>query len=166
MAQRAGPVDNRPVEARPDVLSWTSAPLTSAVEVIGPVRAEIHLRSELPYLDVFVRLCDVDRQGRSWNVCDGLVRLDPLRTSADGAGVVAAPVELWPTAHRFAPGHRLRLQVSGGAHPRYARNPGTGDPLGAAVTLRAGYREILHDPDHPSAVVLPVVRPAAPPRSG
>ncbi|GGM39061.1 peptidase S15 [Micromonospora sonchi] len=165
VAQRAGPVDNRPVEARPDVLSWTSAPLTSAVEVIGPVRAEIHLRSELPYLDVFVRLCDVDRQGRSWNVCDGLVRLDPLRASTDGAGVVAARVELWPTAHRFAPGHRLRLQVSGGAHPRYARNPGTGEPLGAAVTLHAGYREILHDPDHSSAVVLPVVRPAAPPRS-
>ncbi|WP_341716812.1 CocE/NonD family hydrolase [Micromonospora sp. FIMYZ51] len=160
VAQRAGPVDNRPVEARPDVLSWTSDPLDRAVEVVGPVRAEIHLRSELPYLDVFVRLCDVDRRGRSWNVCDGLIRLDPVRFPADASGVVVAPVQLWPTAHRFAPGHRMRVQVSGGAHPRYARNPGTGEPLGAAVTLRAGYREILHDPEHPSAVVLPVVRPA------
>ncbi|GIJ23980.1 CocE/NonD family hydrolase [Micromonospora lutea] len=161
VAQRAGPFDNRPVEARSDVLTWTSEPLTAAVEVIGPVRAEIHLRSELTYLDVFVRLCDVDGRGRSWNICDGLVRLDPQRFSADHTGVVAVPVEMWPTAHRFAPGHRLRLQVSGGAHPRYARNPGTGEPLGAAVTLRGGFREIMHDPEHPSAVVLPVVHSAS-----
>ncbi|MEV6810973.1 CocE/NonD family hydrolase [Micromonospora sp. NPDC051296] len=163
VAQRAGPVDNRPVEARPDVLTWTSEPLSDAVEVVGPVRAEIHLRSELSYLDVFVRLCDVDRRGRSWNVCDGLVRLDPQRFPADATGAVVVPVELWPAAHRFAPGHRLRLQISGGAHPRYARNPGTGEPLGAAVTLRGGYREIVHDPDHPSAVVLPVVHSASQP---
>ncbi|MDG4796666.1 CocE/NonD family hydrolase [Micromonospora sp. WMMD1082] len=163
VAQRAGPVDNRPVEARPDVLTWTSEPLAAGVEVIGPVRAEIHLRSELRHLDVFVRLCDVDHRGRSWNICDGLVRLDPERFPADATGAVAVPVELWPAAHRFAPGHRLRLQISGGAHPRYARNPGTGEPLGAAVTLRGGYREIMHDPDHPSAVVLPVVHSVSQP---
>ncbi|MEU6075268.1 CocE/NonD family hydrolase [Micromonospora sp. NPDC047074] len=157
VAQRAGPVDNRPIEARPDVLTFTGAPLDAPVEVIGPVRAEIHLRSELSHLDVFVRLCDVDRRGRSWNVCDGLVRVTPDRFAADAAGVVRVPVELWPTAHRFAPGHRLRVQVSGGAHPRYARNPGTGEPLGTAVTLRAGWREVLHDPQSPSAVVLPIV---------
>ncbi|PWU56695.1 peptidase S15 [Micromonospora sp. S4605] len=157
VAQRAGPVDNRPVEARPDVLTWTSAPLADPVEVAGPVHAEVHVRSELSYLDVFVRLCDVDRRGRSWNVCDGLVRIEPGRYPTDPAGVVRVPVELWPTAHRFASGHRLRVQVSGGAHPRYARNPGTGEPLGTAVTLRAGRREILHDPEHPSAIVLPVL---------
>ncbi|WBB91745.1 CocE/NonD family hydrolase [Verrucosispora sp. WMMC514] len=161
VAQRAGPFDNRPVEARPDVLTWTSEPLAAGIEVIGPVRAEIHLRSELTHLDVFVRLCDVDTRGRSWNICDGLVRLDPHRFPADDAGAVVVPVEMWPAAHRFAPGHRLRLQVSGGAHPRYARNPGTGESLGAAVTLRRGFREILHDPDHPSAVVLPVVHSAS-----
>ncbi|RKN50679.1 CocE/NonD family hydrolase [Micromonospora endolithica] len=156
VAQRAGPVDNRAVEARPDVVVWTGAPLREAIEVIGPAHAEIHVRSELSHLDVFVRLCDVDRRGRSWNVCDGLVRVTPGRfPSADG--VVRVPVELWPVAHRFRRGHRLRVQVSGGAHPRYARNPGTGEPLGAAVTLRAGWREILHDPDRPSVVVLPVV---------
>lgn len=159
VAQRAGAVDNRPVEARPDVLTYTSAPLDAPVEVIGPVHAEIHLRSELSHLDVFVRLCDVDRRGRSWNVCDGLVRVTPGRFVADPAGVVRVPVTIWPTAHRFAPGHRLRIQISGGAHPRYARNPGTGEPLGTAITLRAGLREVLHDPAHPSAIVLPVAPP-------
>ncbi|MGC5033312.1 CocE/NonD family hydrolase [Micromonospora sp. DT229] len=166
VAQRAGAVDNRPVEARPDVLTWTSESLTSPVQVIGPVRAQIHVRSELDYFDVFVRLCDADRQGRSWNICDGLVRVDPQRLPADGSGTVAVTVQMWPVAHRFAVGHRLRLQVSGGAHPRYARNPGTGEPLGAAVTLRGGYREILHDPERPSAVLLPIVHSAAQPSTG
>ena len=160
VAQRAGPVDNRPVEARPDVLVYTSAVLTAPVEVVGPVRAEIHVRSELPYLDVFVRLCDVDRRGRSWNVCDGLVRVAPGRFPVDPDGVTRVPVALWPAAHRFAVGHRLRVQVSGGAHPRYARNPGTGEPLGAAITLRVGWRQVLHDPSHPSRLLLPRCPPA------
>ncbi|WP_433534795.1 CocE/NonD family hydrolase [Micromonospora sp. CA-249363] len=165
VAKRAGPVDNRRVEARPDVLTYTSAPLAEPVEVIGPVRAELFVRSELPHLDVFVRLCDVDRRGRSWNVCDGLVRVTPERFSADASGVLRVPVALWPTAFRFAAGHRLRVQVAGGAHPRWARNPGTGEPLGTAVTLRAGWRQVHHDPAYPSMLVLPIVHtaPASPP---
>lgn len=159
VAQRAGRVDNRPVERRPDVLTYTSAPLAEPLEVIGPVTAEVYLRSALSYLDVFLRLCEVDRRGRSWNVCDGLVRVSPDRFPADG-DVLRVPVPMWPVAHRFARGHRLRLQVCGGAHPRYARNPGTGEPLGTAVALRAGYREVLHDPAHPSAVFLPVHYPS------
>jgi putative CocE/NonD family hydrolase len=158
---RAGPVDNRPVEARPDVLTWTSVRLRAPVQVIGPVDAEVYVRSELSYFDAFVRLCDVDRRGRSWNVCDGLVRVEPGRFPTDAAGVVRVPVVLWPTAHRFAAGHRLRVQVSGDAHSHYARNPGTGEPLGTGVTLRAGRREILHDPEHQSALRLPVL-PARP----
>ncbi|MEU8185175.1 CocE/NonD family hydrolase [Micromonospora sp. NPDC049047] len=160
VGKRAGPVDNRQVEARRDVLTYTSAPLTGPVEVIGPVRAEIHVRGELPHLDVFVRLCDVDRRGRSWNVCDGLVRVTPDRFPADSSGVRRVPVALWPTAYRFGTGHRLRVQVAGGAHPRWARNPGTGEPLGTAVTLRAGRRQVLHDPAHPSALLLPIVHSA------
>ncbi|MDG4757033.1 CocE/NonD family hydrolase [Micromonospora sp. WMMD710] len=157
VAQRAGTVDNGSVEARPDVLTYTSAPLARPLEVIGPVRAEIHVRGELPYLDVFVRLCDVDRRGRSWNVCDGLVRVTPDRFPGDASGALRVPVPLWPTAYRFAAGHRLRLQVSGGAHPRWARNPGSGESLGTAVTLCAGWREVLHDPEHPSALMLPII---------
>ncbi|MFC4020147.1 CocE/NonD family hydrolase [Micromonospora sp. GCM10011542] len=166
VAQRAGRVDNWPVEARPDVLTYTSAPLRRPVEVIGPVRAEIHVRSELAHLDVFVRLCDVDTRGRSWNVCDGLVRVAPGRFPVDASGVLRVPVPLWPTAYRFAAGHRLRVQVAGGAHPRWARNPGTGAPLGAAVTLRAGRRQIMHDPAHPSALLLPIIHSGSqqPPR--
>jgi predicted acyl esterase len=150
LSGKAGRVDNTRLEARPDVVTYTTPPLATAVEVIGEVTAEIWFRSSLPYADVFVRLCDVDPRGRSYNVCDGLVS----RTGADTLSLAA--VRLWPTAYRFRPGHRIRVQVSSGAFPRYARNPGTGEPHATATTLRAADQEIHHDPAHPSAIILPV----------
>jgi hypothetical protein len=132
------------------VLSYTTAPLGRDVEVIGEVSAEIWFRSSLRYADVFVRLCDVDPDGRSRNVCDGLV-------SVSGADELScATVRLWPTAHRFRAGHRIRVQVSSGAFPRYARNLGTGEPLPNATTLRVAGQQVHHDPGHASAVLLPV----------
>jgi uncharacterized protein len=157
VAQRAGVRDNRALEARPDVLVYTGPVLDRPLEVIGPVTAEIFVRSELSHFDVFVRLCRVDRRGRSWNVCDGLSRVD-AGSAAAGDEVSRVSVTLWPTACRLRPGQRLRVQVSGGAHPRWARNPGTGEALGSAVALRAGWRWILHDPAYPSALTLPVTR--------
>jgi putative CocE/NonD family hydrolase len=120
--------------------------------VIGEVGAEIWFRSSLAHADVFVRLCDVDARGRSFNVCDGLLSLT-------GAGdLTCASVRLWPTAHRFKRGHRMRVQVSSGAFPRYARNPGSGEPHATAVSLLAAEQAVSHDPAHPSAVILPTRR--------
>jgi uncharacterized protein len=147
---KAGRVANAKLEARPDVLTYTTAVLAEDVEVIGEVAAEIWFRSSLPHADVFVRLCDVDEKGRSYNVCDGLVSL----TGADE--LTATTVTLWPTAHRFRRGHRIRVQVSSGAFPRFARNPGTGEPHATATTLRAANQEVHHDAEHPSAVILPI----------
>jgi len=72
------------------------------------------------------------------------------------AEIGCARVTLWPTAHRFKRGHRIRVQVSSGAFPRYNRNPGTGVPRGTAVTLRPADQHVHHDAAHPSAIVLPV----------
>jgi uncharacterized protein len=146
----AGRANNTRLEARPDVLTYTTTPLDHDVEVIGEVSAEIWFRSSLPYADVFVRLCDVDPSGRSWNVCDGL-------TSLTGANeITCAMVRLWPTAYRFKHGHRIRVQVSSGAFPRYARNPGTGEPHPAGTRLLAADQQVYHDPARPSAIILPL----------
>ncbi|MDQ7805376.1 CocE/NonD family hydrolase [Amycolatopsis sp. A133] len=150
MAPDAGRVDNAALEARTDVLTYTTVVLGEDVEVIGDVSAEIWFRSSLRFADVFVRLCDVGPDGRSVNVCDGLTSL------RDAGDLAAVPVRLWPTAHRFRRGHRIRVQVSSGAFPRYARNPGTGEPHPTAVTLRAADQEVHHDPAHASAILLPV----------
>ena len=146
--------DNRELEARGDVLTYTGATLTDASEAIGVVRVEIHVRASRPHFDLFARVCDVDADGASWNVCDGLVRVTPGRFEEVG-GAVLVGFELWPVAHRFAAGHRIRLQVSSGAHPRYARNPGTGEDIATARELRSVDVEILRDAEHPSLLVLP-----------
>ena len=153
----AGSRDDRKLERRADVLTFTSEPLEADLEAIGTVSAEIFARASRPYFDLFVRVCDVDWRGRSRNVCDGPVRISPERFTPDGDGVYRVPIELWPTAYRFRKNHRVRVHVSSGAHPRIARNLGSGEPLASGTTLTPVDIEILHDPAHPSAVVLPVV---------
>lgn len=149
-----GPRDNAELEARPDVLVYTGERLGSPVEVVGPVRARIRLRSSRDHTDVFVRLCDVDETGRSTNVCDALQRVTPARFPADADGVRTVELALAPTAYRFRAGHRIRVQVSSGAFPRFARNPGTGEPLATAVRMLPADQEVRHDADRPSKIVL------------
>ncbi|GAA2272891.1 CocE/NonD family hydrolase [Nonomuraea roseoviolacea subsp. roseoviolacea] len=144
-----GRADNTALEARADVLTYTTEVLDADVEVVGEIGAEIWFRSSLAHADVFVRLCDVGPDGRSVNVCDGLTTLSSATT------LTRAGVRLWPAAHRFRRGHRIRVQVSSGAFPRYACNPGTGEPHATATTLRAADQAVHHDPGHPSAVILP-----------
>jgi hypothetical protein len=92
----------------------------------------------------------------SVNICDALLRVVPGRPERQPDGTIRARFTLWPTAHVFRRGHRLRLQVSSGAHPRYARNTGTGEPLATATTLAQADQRVFHDPGHPSAILLPV----------
>lgn len=156
LAAGAGPKDNRRLEARDDVLVFTGEVLQRDLVVMGPVSADLFVRSSLEHTDFFVRLCDVDPRGRSVNLCDGLQRLKPGQPPADAEGVRRVRVELWPTAHRFRRGHRIRVQVSSGAHPRFARNLGLGEPVARGTAFKAADQQVLHDPEHPSAVLLPL----------
>jgi hypothetical protein len=148
-------VDNRPLEARGDVLTYTTAALGETLEAVGPVRVELFVRASSPHFDIFARVCDVDRDGASWNVCDALARVAPGSPEAGADGVTRVALDLWPIGHRFAAGNRVRLQVSSGAHPRYARNPGTGEDPVTATALHAVEVELLHDGEHPSLLALP-----------
>jgi hypothetical protein len=94
-----------------------------------------------PHADLFVRICDVDPKGRSRNITDTLVRLDPAVTPGEVQHITA---RLSPCAHRLLAGHRLRLQLSGGAHPQYARNLGTGEPLATGSGLKPSVHTIEH----------------------
>ena len=143
-------------EARADVLVFTSGVLAEDLDVLGPVRGDVRVASDLEHFDVFVRLCDVDGRGRSRNVCDGIQRVEPGRWPRPADGIWAVPVALWPTAQRFAAGHRLRVQVASGAYPRFNRNLGAGEPLPTATAQRVAHQAVHHDPDHPSSLVLSV----------
>jgi hypothetical protein len=154
----AGPKDQGKLETRPDVLTYTSEPLTRDLTAIGPLQADLYVRSSLEHTDFFACLCDVSARGRSKNLSGGIVRLRPGDVTKSADGSLSIRVNMWPTANTFKAGHRLRLQVSSGAHPLYTRNPGTGEPLAKATTLSVADQEIFHDAERPSCLVLPVSR--------
>ena len=156
LANTAGQADNRELEARPDVLAYSSDVLKGDIEVIGPISVELFAKSSLEHTDFFARLCDVDPSGKSVNICDNLIRLKPGYINPEGDGSFKLNFELWPTAYCFRLDHRIRLQVSSGAHPRFVRNLGSGEPLATGKTLHIANQTIYHDPTHPSAIVLPI----------
>lgn len=156
-AKHMGPKDNRSLEARSDVLVYTSATLEQDMEVIGPVTADLYVCSSLEYTDFFARLCVVEESGKSINLCDGILRLTPESISPQPDGSLHISIEVWPTAYHFRKGQRIRVQISSGAHPRFVRNPGTGEPLATGTRLLAAEQTVYHDPEHLSAIVLPIM---------
>jgi uncharacterized protein len=153
-----GARDNRPLEARADVVCFTSETLPADLEIIGYVRSVLFVDSDREYTDFYACLCDVLPDGQSINVCDGLFRLEPGKGEKQADGTLKIEVDLWATAYSFKKGHRLRLQVSGGAHPRWNRNLGTGEPLATATKMLTQNQTVYHDSTHPSALILPEVR--------
>lgn len=151
---RRGTGDTWKLEQRSDVVFFTTFDaLAEDLDVIGPISADIFLRSNTQYTDLYLCLCDVRKFDQSTNVCDGYVRLRP---SADGREVRKVHVEFWPTAYRFQRGHHIRVIIASGAHPRYGRNFGSGESLGDAQTMVVAHQEILHGPEHLSSITLPI----------
>lgn len=147
-----GRADNTGLEKRSDVLVYTGDTLKTDIEVIGTAKASIWFKSSLKYADLFVRLCDVDEDGASTNICEGIVGLTDANTLSK------VDVALHPTAYVFKAGHRVRLQVSSGAFPMYARNMGTGEHPADATIMIAADQEVYHDPDHLSSITIPMKR--------
>ena len=145
----AGSRGNRTLEAREDVLTFTGPPLDEPLEVLGRPVVELVHHTDNPCADIFVRLCEVTANGRSLNLSDGFHR----RSGGEPTGAVV--IGLDAIAHRFAPGTRIRLQVSGGAHPRYARNLGTEEDPATSTRLVASERTVCHGEGGFSRVLLP-----------
>jgi putative CocE/NonD family hydrolase len=157
-----GPMDQRPVEARDDLLRFTSDVLAAPVAVMGRVEARLWIRSDTPDLDLSVRLTDVYPDGRSMLVLDGIQRAR-MRCGEDREcflepGVpTLVEVDLWSTAMAFNAGHRIRVDVAGSNWPRFEVNPNDGGDLdGGSPTLARP--QLLFGGEHPSALVLPHAR--------
>jgi uncharacterized protein len=137
--------DDTRLAARSDVLSFTTDVLTEDLCVQGNPVAELAHTSDIPHVDVCVRLSEVDAKGRSRNVSDGYRR---LATATDSVSV-----ELDAIAHWFRAGSRIRVLIAGGSHPRFARNLGTGEATATGSQLKASTHELRFGT---SRVVLPV----------
>jgi len=139
--------DDSALAVRRDVLSFTSDVLTEDLCVFGNPIAELAHSSDNPYVDVFVRISEVDAKGRSRNVSDAYRRLDG--SARDGS----LTLELDAIAHRFRAGTRIRVLIAGGSHPRFTRNLGTGEGTATGSQLRPSVHQVHFDT---SRVVLPV----------
>jgi uncharacterized protein len=146
----AGPFDQSQIEARPDVCVFTSEPMQEDLEVTGRVRVVLHAQSSAPSTDWVARLCDVHPDGRSFNLCDGIMRV--------GEGAEACrrvEIDLWSTSNVFLAGHRLRVHVTSSSFPRWDRNLNTGNQREAR--MQTARQRIHHDADRPSWIELPIV---------
>jgi putative CocE/NonD family hydrolase len=160
----AGPVDQRPVEAREDVLCFTTDALDEAVEVTGHISLVLHATSSARDTDFTGKLVDVFPDGRAIYLTDGILRAryrDSLAEPAllDPEQVYEVTIDMSVTSNVFLPGHRIRLEVSSSNFPRFDRNTNTGGIIAEESADQAviATNRILHGPDHPSRLVLPVI---------
>jgi putative CocE/NonD family hydrolase len=147
-----GPVEQRDIEARADVLSYTSDELEADLEVTGWVTCELWVASTAPCTDFTARLSDVHPDGRSISVCDGIVRV--ALTPGDDTRV---EIRLGATSQVFRRGHCVRLSVSSSNSPRFDVNPNTGHRAFDEHAPVVAEQSVFHDAARPSRVVLPVV---------
>jgi hypothetical protein len=159
----AGPLDQRPLEQRDDVLVFTAEACTAPVEVTGRTRARLWLRSDAPDTDCFARFCDVYPDGRSFNLCEGRRRarfrrgFDQEQLLTPGQ-VSALDIDLGPTSVIFNRGHRMRVSIAGTCVPGFDPNPNTGEGFRASDRARTAHNSILVDRRHPSHLLLPLAR--------
>ncbi|WP_030167957.1 MULTISPECIES: CocE/NonD family hydrolase [Actinomycetes] len=152
-----GPIDQTQVESRSDVMVYTTDTLADDLEVTGRIRAHLVVATDAPSTDWVVRLCDVDVDGVSRNVADGI-----LRAAATAGEYSEQVVDLWSTSYVFRADHRIRVQVTSSSFPRWDRNRNTGEPIGQATWSQVARQEVAHAAARPSRIVLPVVPNAAP----
>jgi len=161
--------DRRPIEARRDVLVYSTPPLTTPVEITGPIKATLHAMSSAVDTDFWMGLADVGPDGYVTLLQDGI-----MRASSRGAGggvrqdMGAAPplendqvypfeIDLWATSHVFQAGHKIRVEVSSSCFNKFDRNPNTGDPFGQATRAVTAHQTVLHGPAYPSHILLPII---------
>ncbi len=149
----SGPMDQRDIEKRPDVMIFTTDPLTGDIEVTGRITAKMVFSSDAEDTDIAVRLTDVYPDGRSILIADALTRARNVKPFVDNEQKKEVDVDLWSTSIVFAKGHRIRVSITGSNYPRYEKNLAFARKNNHQVTYH------LHTGgNHPSRLILPIVK--------
>ncbi len=162
VVSQGGAYDQRPVEARGDVLVYTTPPLDQPVEVTGPVKLILCASSSAPDTDWTAKLVDVSPCGYARNLTDGILRARFRTSMREGTpimpgDVIEYEIDLWSTSNTFLPGHRIRLEVSSSNFPRFDRNPNTGELPGRSAEMVSALQTVFHSSEYPSRLILPVI---------
>jgi putative CocE/NonD family hydrolase len=164
MRTNAGPLDQRPLEGRADVLSYTTEPLQEELEVTGPLSLTLHAATSAEDADWVAKLCDVEPDGFSRILAEGVLRARfreglQRECAVEPGRPYEYAIDLKATSNVFLPGHRIRLLVTSSSFPRFDRNAGTGAPPGDGreEDLRTAEQTIFHDGERASHLLLPVI---------
>ncbi len=159
---KPGPFDQKDVEARKDVLVYSTPILANDLEVTGPVTAELWVSTSAKDTDFAAKLVDVWPDGFAQNLTEGILRLRYRDSQekpelAKPGSVYKISVDLWATSNVFLAGHKLRLEISSSNFPRFDRNLNTGEEQAHSTRMEKATNTVWHDQEHPSALLLPVV---------
>jgi putative CocE/NonD family hydrolase len=159
---KPGPFDQKEVEQRKDVLAYTTPAFEHDLEVTGPVTAELYVTSSATDTDFTAKLVDVWPNGFAQNLTEGILRMryrqsqeKPELTKPGTVNHIS--VDLWATSNVFLAGHKMRLEISSSNFPRFDRNLNTGEEQAHGSRMVKATNAVLHDHEHPSALILPIV---------
>jgi len=158
----AGPVDQRAVQRRADVLIYTSAPQEEALEVTGRILVKLHAATSASDTDFTAKLSDVSPDGAAIILCEGIIR-GRYRQSFQREELLQPghayefTIDLWSISHTFLKSHRIQVEISSSNFPKYDRNPNTGHPFGADAVLNTARQTVYSGGDKPSRIELPVL---------
>lgn len=157
-----GVQDQRPVEERPDVLVYTSKPVTEPLEVTGPVVVKLFIATSAPDTDFTAKLVDVRPDGYAQNLTDGIIRARYRQSRTypsllTPGTVYEVTIDLWATSHVFLPGHCIRVEISSSNFPRFDRNLNTGEDQATGTRWQTAAQTVFHDQRYPSHILLPVI---------
>ena len=158
----SGALDQNGIEARSDVLVYSTPILERDVEVTGPITVTLWAATSATDTDFTAKLVDVCEDGCARNLTDGIIRARYRESMSDPSLLEPGrayryTIDLWATSNVFKAGHRIRLDVSSSNFPRFDRNTNTGGVIAADTELKPAVQTILHDAAHPSHVSLPIV---------
>jgi len=157
-----GPLDQTPVEKRTDVLCYTTEELAADLEVTGPLALHLFATTSVRDTDFTAKLVDVHPSGAAYNVAEGCIRARYRKSImepdfVDPGEVYEYSIHLSATSNLFKRGHRIRIDVSSSNFPRIDRNMNTGNPFGEDAEGVPATQTILHQPEYPSYIDMPVI---------
>jgi putative CocE/NonD family hydrolase len=162
-AIQAGSFDQQRMETRQDILVYTSDPFKEGVELSGPITPTLYVSSDARDTDFTVKVLDVYPDGRAYNLDESIQRMryregyDRPPVWMEKGKVYKVTLQPLTTSNYFAPGHRLRIEVSSSNFPRFDRNLNTGGNNFDERTPIIARNAVHHSPQHPSSIAVTVV---------
>ena len=144
------------VEARKDVLVYSTPPLERDTEVTGNIQLTLYVSTTAPNTDFTAKLVDVHPDGSAYNISEGILRRDYPAATED-ATPTEIQIDLWQTSQVFRQGHRIRLEVSSSNYPRFDRNPNTGGFIPTEMEGAIAQQTVYHSANYPSRLILPII---------